>query len=554
MRKLLIIFVSVLLIFLVCYTIFWFWAMHSITAEINNRYADKNIDISNIAVKFSSNENNYKFSSSSKSLNTLKLEKVEPYGFPFKFAIKAIGITQDTDKTHITLHSPLLIGYDIIKKNVFISYVGDCTSNYIDNSIMLGVLAKIANLSITAQWDLNSSLPGLLSNKKSKKLIPNLIKQLSNINVATNDIKIYALNTNEILYDEDHTNIDLFIENSNDDNIQIPQRIDIFVDNKFNNAKTLPDLLIYGYPEVIDFDMNNAVVKMSIYLQTASKSFDNIEDLEIGITDAHFASAQDDFNLTGLFKTNSINDMQLQINFDFQPKSGYFKMLITDYIKYLLTQKQLDNIGFITFNDIDLDSVFHALQNLESNKYNFELDVSFTSDKDRISFDLKNISLFTDQIGLRLSNHTVIPATANLYDWNTSGILAIHNYPIIVDEVTRYIYSTNGIYKDSIPETDILSKSTKTFLRLISDHPNSNSHDISFEYDIHGLNIPLGKIGSTKIGEFLVTYYVSLYKELMSTKNPKIEFEAMKQIFPNLAKAMDKIPLKNDNLLKSLLQ
>ena len=59
----------------------------------------------------------------------------------------------------------------------------------------------------------------------------------------------------------------------------------------------------------------------------------------------------------------------------------------------------------------------------------------------------------------------------------------------------------------------VYKEGIKYFMKTVSDHPDSNSGDIRFEYKLDSNNIEKGKIGTVDLNKFLPLYYLALYKK-----------------------------------------
>lgn len=95
-------FVSILAV--LTYGVLWFAILFSLSNSINQKYSDTYLNIDDSQQYF------------------VKFSKAKPYGFPFKFGVSIINWQEESVNRKIEFNSPINIGYDLLKQQIFIDF------------------------------------------------------------------------------------------------------------------------------------------------------------------------------------------------------------------------------------------------------------------------------------------------------------------------------------------------------------------------------------------------------------------------------------------------
>lgn len=152
---------------------------------------------------------------------------------------------------------------------------------------------------------------------------------------------------------------------------------------------------------------------------------------------------------------------------------------------------------------------------------------------------IHDLSVFSDSAGIKIvhemeAQNKGYKRLAN-QRWFAKGVLLLKNYPAIVDFTSGYIYRFGKFRFLSDDARNIYIDVNKSVLKQISDHPKSNSEDLSFEYLVDSENLKETKFGTAKIDQISQIYKLTLYEKLFS----KVGFddnalEQVTKIFPDL--------------------
>ncbi len=496
------IFVAVILLI---YTIAWFVITITISNKLNQQYANHYINSRSIGM-----EQQY----------FIKFNKIANYGFPFKIAIQIIGWYEESDDTIIEFNTPIYIGYDLLKQSCFISYSGDATGSYKPTELKFGSKFKSANYSITAKIPLSFKLLKIFTEKKDPFEIINFIRDLE---FRSENTQIFDLYNQEKLYDEDHTIISFSFEKSKyytsieDFSKNIPQKLNIKYSTKILksdilNRKIPAGMLLYRFAWPFAFNFQG-----EFYIKTNKSLFsDFTKDLEIKVISAKSSSDIQESLTNLLYRSKSDEnnrDTYLTINSKFDLKSGFSDNLL-NFINYILPYIPLlpKNLSFVEeLKYISDNKNIFSLTELENRQYIFDLTVNFIArNQNAITVQIDNLSLFSNNTGLRLSKELKINLFGN---FDIKGLVILNNYPKIIDLVNNYYFNLGRFKEFSSDSRNLYQQSTKYFLKTISDHPDSNSNDISFEYQLNSNNIEKGKIGTVDFNKIVPLYYLALYRK-----------------------------------------
>ncbi|WP_341793983.1 MULTISPECIES: hypothetical protein [unclassified Rickettsia] len=516
------------------YSGIWFAILISLSNSINQQYSNRYID----AKIFNNNEQYF-----------IKFSKVRPYGFPFKFAIAIINLSEESSTRKVEFNSPIHIGYDLLAQHLFLSFRGEAIGRHKPVERGFGVKFNNKESILSAKIPLNLKLFKILWQKKDLFEIINLIEIFK---FRSNKVEIFDLIDNQKLYDEDYTLFSLAFDKSKyyldkEDFLEnLPQKLDITYATKISESnlenRTIPaGLLLYrfAWPEKFTFDSK-------FYIETKATNFNDLaKDLEIKIDYAKIVSDSYEGSASLLYKGKledlGNNNIALKIDSKIKLNQGFIERLLNT-IKtynnkqaYLLKLAKLDNTNEELVYIINNKDKFDFTP-LENRVYTFTLDVDLVTELNRVTrAQINNLSLFSGSSGFNLTNET----TVNILKKSASkGIIIFNNYLKIIDIIGPYFYNL-GRFKDFSDESRAVYKDAlKAFLRTISDHPNSNSTDISFEYELDLANSNNSKIGKIDdINNIMPLYYLSLYKSAVEKVEPGDNIkEKMQELIPDFNK------------------
>lgn len=509
MRKKLLYISAIITILALIYTITWFIIITSLTNQLNKQYANRYIN-----TKLVDTEQDY----------FIKFAKITSYGFPFKIAIQIIGWQEEGENTLIKFNFPIYLGYDLLKQNCFISYSGEATGHYKPVELKFGAKFKSGNYSIFAKIPLSFKLFKIFIKKQDPFELVNFVEK---IELRSESTKISDLYDEQILYNEDHTIISFFFDKRkyytdlDDFKNNIPQEFDIsystsILESNVINRRVPAGILLYRFTWPFAFDFHG---KFHIKTNKSLLS-DFSKDLEISINEAR-SSSKSQTSLTNILYRNKVeqdnSDTYFKISSKFDLKTGFSDELLK-IISYLLLYipKLPQNLSFIDDLKyvIDNKSKF-SLAELENHQYNLDLDLNFIArNKNTFRAQINNLSLFSNDTGLRLSSEFKVSDFGKV---DIKGLVVLNNYQVTTDIITNYLFNLGRFKRFSDDSRAIYKEGTEYFLKSISDHPYSNSNDISFEYKLDSTNLANSKIGTAEFNKIIPLYYLALYK-VASTK------------------------------------
>ncbi|WP_341754233.1 hypothetical protein [Candidatus Tisiphia endosymbiont of Dioctria rufipes] len=505
MRKKLIYISVIIAVILLIYTISWLIIITSVASKINGQYSNRYIAANSI-----DSEQKY----------FIKFNKVASYGFPFKFALQVIGWHEEGENSIIEFNSPIYIGYDLLKQACFVSYSGNATGRYKPIELGFGTKFESGNYSFIAKIPLSFKLLKIFIQKKDPFEIINFIKKLE---LTSDKIKIFDLVDGQKLYDEDHTIISFSLERNKyytdieDFKNNVPQKLNIayttkILESNIINRRIPAGILLYRFAWPMPFSFEG-----KFYIKTNKSLYsDFAKDLEIKMISSRFSSSIQESLTTLLYQSKveeDSDDSHLKVESKIDLKPGFSDNILNS-IQYLLSYVSLfpnsssliEELQYINSNKDKFN-----LTELENHQYIFDLDINFFArKKDIMRAQINNLSLFSNNTGFRLSSECRLDAFRK---FDIKGLVVFNNYLKATDIITNYFFNLGRFKTFSEDSRIVYKEGTKYFLRTISDHPDSNSGDISFEYKLDSSNIEKGKIGSVDFNKFLPLYYLALYKK-----------------------------------------
>ncbi|WP_417904485.1 hypothetical protein [Candidatus Tisiphia endosymbiont of Micropterix aruncella] len=505
MRKKLIYISVIIAVILLIYTISWLVIITSVASKINGQYSNRYIAANSI-----DSEQKY----------FIKFNKVASYGFPFKFALQVIGWHEEGENSIIEFNSPIYIGYDLLKQACFVSYSGNATGRYKPIELGFGAKFESGNYSFIAKIPLSFKLLKIFIQKKDPFEIINFIKKLE---LTSDKTKIFDLVDGQKLYDEAHTIISFSLERNKyytdieDFKNNVPQKLNIayttkILESNIINRRIPAGILLYRFAWPMPFSFEG-----KFYIKTNKSLYsDFAKDLEIKMISSKFSSSIQESLTTLLYQSKveeDSEDSHLKVESKIDLKPGFSDNILNS-IQYLLSYVSLlpnsssliEELQYINSNKDKFN-----LTELENHQYIFDLDINFFArKKDIMRAQINNLSLFSNNTGFRLSSECRLDAFRK---FDIKGLVVFNNYLKATDLITNYFFNLGRFKTFSEDSRIVYKEGTKCFLRTISDHPDSNSGNISFEYKLDSSNIEKGKIGSVDFNKFLPLYYLALYKK-----------------------------------------
>ncbi|XVN42036.1 MAG: hypothetical protein RCG15_04960 [Candidatus Rickettsia vulgarisii] len=529
----------ILAILFLLYTTVWFVTAISISHVINKEYAGKDINVTSLK--------------SDKREYYIKFYKISTYGFPFKIGFQIINWQEEGEETLIEFLTPIYIGYDFIKQSFFFNFSGKAIGHYKPIDLKFGSIFNSKNYSASIRMPLSLKLLRLFFQKKDVFELINFIKE---IRLQSDKTQILDLYDQKKLYEEDYTNIlfsfdkSKYYTNLEDFKNNVPQKLNVTYSTKIIEsniiARRIPaGLFLHRYTWPFAFSIDS-----KFYIKTNQPLLSEFhKDFEINCFHSDIISnTQKSF--TTLILKNKItglgnNDTYLKINSKIDLKTG-FNDSFFNFIQYLLVYLPefptnlplIDELKYIKDNKEKF-----SLIDLENRQYLFDTDINFITRPQNVAkIDINNFSIYSNNTGFRLSSEFSLSSFQKL---NINGVVLLNNYTKPTSIITNYIFNLGKFKTFSDTSKDIYKTATQNFLKSISDHPSSNSEDISFEYKLDSDNMQRAKIGSMDLDKITPLYYLALYREalkyinkgdVLSEKMPKLipDFNQHQKLFQQL--------------------
>jgi hypothetical protein len=167
-----------LIFIILAYSGLWFAIIFSLSHSINQKYAGTDLNIEE-----TDNNSNQQY--------LIKFSKVQPYGFPFKLGVSVINWQEESINRAIEFTSPINIGYDLLKQNLFINFSGEAFGRFKPVQRGFGVRFYNDNCVLSAKIPLNFKLFEIVRSKKDLFEVINLIENIKDNVISTrNEIEI----------------------------------------------------------------------------------------------------------------------------------------------------------------------------------------------------------------------------------------------------------------------------------------------------------------------------------------------------------------------------
>lgn len=519
----------ILLLIIATYSGIWYYVMHKLASQFHAQYGTKPITIQ------TTNGLDY----------NLSFAKISPTGFPFKLALKITDWREETKSSDTYYQDPIIAGYDLAKQQIFVSFSGDIKSYFKPVMQNFGALIKAKNYNIAINLPLTRELLNFLKKMQDPFELINYTKV---INITTGRVEVFDINNNkEKFYDKEFEHINFHFEPAKwytswqELNADIPKEFDAKYEVKTNKvtepSRNLPFNLFYSFYHF----PSEIYGKGEFIAKTEAKTLDELaKDISFKL-DFNFTSPFADLNSYNLSYTADLKDKKtifsILSNAKFSIKPGAFDELFKYYgiVREQIIKKPL--VGRLIDNEINYiinNKTAFKFSELESKSYDFNINIKGNDNNTTTYLTVEDFSLFSNNTGIKLSHNSEIHKTYPR-KWLTQGTLLLHNYGTIVDFSSAYIYRF-GKFKDiSDQARNIYVTVNKNFLKKISDHPYSDSNDLSFEYEVNS-----EKLTNTKFGNVRFDQLTDLYqKHLLDTLVEHVEagpgiLGRMKSIIPDL--------------------
>ena len=536
MMRLIKVFIVILLLALVGIVGGWFYVTDKVAEQINAEYAGKKMAVKGVDKK------DY----------FISFKNATPTGFPFKFAWNIHGWFEESRSAKISYTSPIIVGYDILLQKAFINYDGEIKSAYKPEKSGFGAKLLIENYAIDV--DLPLSL-GLVETLKDMKEPAAIINHIGDIKISTNNVLVFDLLDGEKFYDKDYESLKFtFVPKKEYESLEdimnnIPQHYTADYVVKTNSidarARRLPVSLFYGFSAIpAGFD-----VKADIVIDTKASKLD---DIQKGLSVKANAKCTSRFVNVPSFKLDykSGNDSMgrdytINSTSKIHVKNGAFEQLFDNYksiakqVSSTPSGRKLDNeIRYIIKNK----NAFR-FKDLENSDYDFTIKADSSHAKGKTSMNLEDFSIFSGDSGLQIK-HKMESFSKN--KWLINGVLFVKNYPSVIDFTSGYIYRFGKFRTLSKEARALYVDVNKAFFKDISDHPNADSKDLSFVYEINSNNLDKTKFGTVRVDQIPQLYSLMLYNKLFAKVGHGGDvLKRMQQIIPGID--------GNDKLLQKIL-
>ena len=516
----------------------WYYITSHVASEMNRKYAGQQLAVKGLDKK------DY----------FITFEEVAPEGFPFKISWSAKGWMEESRKAKISYSSPVKFGYNLLLQQAFVSYDGEIMAAYKPEKHGFGSKLKVSDYTIAVDLPLNRGLINTLKNMDDPVQIVN---HLGNINVSSRKVEIFDLVNNEKFYDKDYERLKLtFVTQKQYTNLEdllsnIPQHYTVDYIVKMNpleaTVRRLPVSLFYGFSALPSgLDMTASAV-----IKTAGNTIDEITkglQVKADITcDSTFLNMSD-FKLD--YKSgNDVagRDYELDMTSKLYFKQGMFDQLFKRY-ELVALQVIASPAGRLVDREIQYiirNKDKFKFKDLEDSDYDFNLKMNSFHSKSKLYMKVHDFSIFSQNSGIRLK-HEMESTEQRDKKWFAKGVLYLKNYPAVVDFTSGYIYRFGKFRFLSEEARELYIDVNKSFLKDISDYPDSTSNDLSFEYSMNSGNLNKTEFGSVRVEQIAELYTLMLYKKLFGTVGHGGDVLArMQKILPDID--------GNEPLLKKIL-
>lgn len=491
----------------------------------------------------------------------LSVDKIKSSGSFYNLSWDAVGFVEDSKNAKIAYTSPIYFGYDLLSQRIFINYDGEIKAAYKPLQSGFGALLKVKDYKVLIDFPLTKELVNTLSSMQDAI---ELINHVGGIHISTGKVEIFDLVDNEKFYDKDledfklrfvparkYENIEEFINN-------IPKNYAISYQVKTNKIEApkrrMPVILFYGFPPLpTELD-----VKIDADIQTRGNT---IAEFWKGIkikSDFSLGSEMLDItNFSLLYDASNSHDTnknyKLNVAAQIKTKNGLFNQILEKYRIYY-SALGLRNSDFDKIVDNELQYIMQnqeefKIKDFENNEYSLKIDADSVTKNNKTYLKLHEFSLISNSSGIRIKHDMESKNMGGKWSHNSGlqaeGMFYVQNYPHIIEFISAYINRYGKFKSLNAQAKELYVEVNKAFLKSISDYPDSESNDLSFEYSLNG-NIANAKFGTVKFSQLLPLYKIMLYQKLFD----KVGYGGdilgrMRAILPDID--------ENEPLLKNIL-
>lgn len=504
----------------------WWYLTDQIASELNTKYAGKKIPIKGV-----DNSDYY-----------ISFEKIVPTGFPYKISFEVINWHEESRSAEITYNLPVVLGYDLVLQKLYIDYSGDITAAYKPAKNGFGSLIRISNYHIAANLPLSYSLFKTLKDLKDPIEI---INYTSGITVSSDKVEIFDLINKEKYYDKQYEKAKVtfvkskYYESLDDLLNNIPQEytVNYVVKTSVNQAKPriVPVSMLYAFsslPSGIDLSIDAKV-------KTSAKKFDNFLGGMSTDADISYDSGYIKFiDMKVKYDTNAnaaSKEVKLNTNTKIQTKKGLFDQLFKEYELYsaLLLKTAAGRLLDHEVRYIIKNKEAFRFKDLEDNKYDLSINLTSLIKKDKRRLKVDNFSIFSKDSGVQLEHN--METIVKTQEWTATGKVFVKNYPAVIEFTSGYVYRFGKFRLLNEVARSIYVEVNKSFVKSISDHPESTSNDISLAYNLKSVDIADSTVGVVKVKQIPELYTTMLYQKLFDKVGPGGDvLRKMQEIMPGL--------------------
>ncbi|MBP7190314.1 MAG: hypothetical protein KA998_03645 [Rickettsiaceae bacterium] len=451
-------------------------------------------------------------------------------GFPFKFGAKARSVNL-RDESGATIYTgDMIVGYDLFRQSCFLDCKG--TLPFIANSSlarMKGNDIEFDSLLINTKLPLSFSMIKALSNKDRNFEIVNFIK---------------SADSKFVIVSRDHESKAIAYS--------VDGKIKIDIDNK-SYYKTLDEMMGDTNPVkcnislALKYDNSGFEYLSGTYSANSEITFpfkNPISNLHVTLSDIEASTLGADSKAT-IELTSNVEEKEYPLVGDFTlkikgvdfPKERYFEFLnksIVDNAAYALSNGVSPAIAPFLQDVVDHPEKY-KFEAVKLEKRTSNLDLALKMNNGKFYLDVKELDIMFDDTGISTQNQSEFDKR---FSWKTKGLLSVKNYASAFDYWSKYLTRAfpaefNGV------RVAIVGKAFGEFLRLVSDHPDSQNSTMVFAYEA-GSDITGIKIGGKGVDQLASIYKQALYNQALQALkiNPDL-LEKLQEVVPEIASDKD---------------
>lgn len=507
------------------YSIAWLALTFSICQHLNIELAGKSHRI------FGLGEDDYK----------IAFNKVSPAGFPFKFGMKIHGLSEESQSSMITHNEPVSAGYDLLHQRFYLIYSGGSLAR--PKPLNAGFGTKVeGEFAHYISYALSLKIPSII--KDPARHLIELVNFAEYVEFTAKNVKAHDLIDKALLLDESYMSVKFsardkpYYHNLEELKANPPRAWHLAskakVDNVAQGRRIAVASFVYG---ILPSSVFTCEVDVSLLTKAKGFSLEEfIKNSELESKVWHFADASEDSNISLAYKSTFENN-SLDASLRYKSSSAIAPDFFARKIEGLTraAQELINMDGDVVVLRPALNSFLENPKRFLPDKNNvskidMDLELKMHGVDNKFELDIANLSIFADDTGFRLKNTSKVD---NIFDWSSSGVLSLNKYKGVIDFVTDYANQISD-KKDDSKIVDLNKGVRKSFLRIISNHPESDSDDLVFDYEFSS-NLSAGKIGTTTMSDVIDLYYTTLYSKAIEAAEAAPDFnKELQEIAPDL--------------------